>query len=279
MTRSTMGALPARRSTPATRRILRALLVLVALMLVAVGLAIAPPRAGRAEAAGAGYWHTSGTAIVDSANQPVRIAGVNWFGFETANFAPHGLWTRDYRAMMDQMKATGLQHDPPAVLQPAVRRRQHAERHRLRRGRTPTCRADRPADHGQDRRLRRHDRPADHPRPAPAGRRRASPSCGTRPSIPKRAGSRDWAMLARRYAGNPTVIGADLHNEPHGAACWGGGDTARRLAAGRRAGRQRDPGRQPELADLRRGRREAVRHRTRLVGRQPVRRRRSSRCG
>ena len=107
MTPSTMGALPARRSTPATRRVLRALLVLVALMLVAVGLAIAPPRAGRAEAAGAGYWHTSGTTIVDSANQPLRIAGVNWFGFETANFAPHGLWTRDYRSMLDQIKATG----------------------------------------------------------------------------------------------------------------------------------------------------------------------------
>ena len=32
--------------------------------------------------------------------------------------------------------------------------------------------------------------------------------------------------LAARYAGNPTVIGADLHNEPHGAATWGSGNTA-----------------------------------------------------
>ena len=46
---------------------------------------------------------------------------------------------------------------------------------------------------------------------------------------------RDWTMLAARYAGNTTVIGADLHNEPHGAACWGCGDVARdwRLAAER----------------------------------------------
>ncbi|GAB3173213.1 endoglucanase [Micromonospora palomenae] len=53
----------------------------------------------------------------------------------------------------------------------------------------------------------------------------------------------DWKMLAQRYAGNPTVIGADLHNEPHAegtnpaatGACWGCGDTARdwRLAAER----------------------------------------------
>src|SRR5262249_44464246 len=44
----------------------------------------------------------------------------------------------------------------------------------------------------------------------------------------------DWVMLATRYAGNPTVIGADLHNEPHGPAAWGtGGANDWRLAAQR----------------------------------------------
>ncbi len=53
----------------------------------------------------------------------------------------------------------------------------------------------------------------------------------------------DWKMLAQRYASNPTVIGADLRNEPHAegtnpaatGACWGCGATARdwRLAAER----------------------------------------------
>jgi hypothetical protein len=41
-------------------------------------------------------------------------------------------------------------------------------------------------------------------------------------------------MLAQRYAGNPTVIGADLGNEPHGPATWGdGGANDWRLAAQR----------------------------------------------
>jgi endoglucanase len=31
----------------------------------------------------------------------------------------------------------------------------------------------------------------------------------------------DWLTLARRYVNEPHVIGADLHNEPHGAATWG----------------------------------------------------------
>ncbi len=65
-----------------------------------------------------------------------------------------------------------LQHDPPALQQPALRRRQHAQRHRFcaeRRSRRP----ERIAGHGQDRRLRRRDRPAHPARPASSRRRRA----------------------------------------------------------------------------------------------------------
>src|SRR5260221_404467 len=45
----------------------------------------------------------------------------------------------------------------------------------------------------------------------------------------------DWVMLAQHYHDNPTVIGADLHNEPHGEATWGSGVQATdwRLAAER----------------------------------------------
>lgn len=41
----------------------------------------------------------------------------------------------------------------------------------------------------------------------------------------------DWQMLAQRYEGDPTVFGADLHNEPHGAATWGDGNPATDWAA------------------------------------------------
>src|SRR4051794_13546230 len=69
-------------------------------------IVLACPAAARA--GGTGYFHTSGNRIVDSDNQPVRIAGVNWFGFETANYVVHGLWTRDYRSMLDQIKREGF---------------------------------------------------------------------------------------------------------------------------------------------------------------------------
>ncbi|MNJ30904.1 Endoglucanase E1 precursor [compost metagenome] len=54
-------------------------------------------------------------------------------------------------------------------------------------------------------------------------------------SYPESRWISDWVMLAERYKDDPTVIGADLHNEPHGAASWGTGDLATdwRLAAQR----------------------------------------------
>jgi len=40
---------------------------------------------------GDGFWHTHGNQILDSANRAVRIAGINWYGFETADAVPGGL--------------------------------------------------------------------------------------------------------------------------------------------------------------------------------------------
>ncbi|MDM4778056.1 cellulase family glycosylhydrolase, partial [Micromonospora sp. b486] len=91
----------------------------------------------------------------------------------------------------------------------------------------------------------------------------------------------DWKMLAQRYAGNTTVIGADLHNEPHAegtnpaatGACWGCGDTARdwRLAA-ERAGNA-ILGVAAELADLRGGGELPERRPVERLGQRPQQRR------
>ncbi|MDA1013562.1 MAG: cellulose binding domain-containing protein, partial [Planctomycetota bacterium] len=60
------------------------------------------------DALAGGFLATDGNQIVDAAGNPVRITGVSWFGLETHNFAPHGLWSRNWRDMMDQIKDTGF---------------------------------------------------------------------------------------------------------------------------------------------------------------------------
>ena len=202
------------------------------------------------------------------------------------------------RAVGEQPVARAARHDGPARLQHAaravLRRRAEAGRDGHRASTTSSTRtwsACRPLQIlDKVDRLRRQQGHADHPRPAPADRGRAVAALvhadGLRGDL-----DRDWKMLAQRYAGNTTVIGADLHNEPHAegtnpaatGACWGCGDTARdwRLAA-ERAGNAILGG-PAQLADLRRGRelpqrwpvqrlgqRSQQRRGLRLVGRQPV---------
>ena len=51
---------------------------------------------------------TSGNQILNAAGEAVQIEAVSWFGLETSNYAPHGLWTRNWQEMMDEIKATGF---------------------------------------------------------------------------------------------------------------------------------------------------------------------------
>ncbi|MDQ1037005.1 endoglucanase [Streptomyces sp. V3I8] len=189
-----------------------------------------------AEAApGAGYWHTSGRQILDAAGQPVRIAGINWFGFETSNNAVHGLWARDYKSMIDQMKSLGyntirLPYSDDILKSGAVANSidfsggKNADLQ----GRTPLQIMDRIVAYaGQDGLkvvLDRH-------RPDATGQS----ALWYTAAVPETTWITNLKALATRYKGDPTVVGIDLHNEPHDPACWGCGDTARdwRLAAQR----------------------------------------------
>ncbi len=57
--------------------------------------------------AAAAGWTTSGTAVLTPAGTPFTIAGVNWYGFETRLGIAHGLWSQDYRVLVDRVRATG----------------------------------------------------------------------------------------------------------------------------------------------------------------------------
>ena len=77
------------------------------LVLAAAALLLPVSFGQRAAAATTGWWHTSGNQILDSADSPVRIAGINWYGFETNDAVVHGLYVDDYKVVIDDIKSLG----------------------------------------------------------------------------------------------------------------------------------------------------------------------------
>jgi endoglucanase len=188
-------------------------------------VAFAPP--------GASALHTDGAQLVDADGQVVLINGVNWFGLETSAFAPHGLWARNYDDMLAQIAASGFNTVrlpfSDQLLEPSsVPQGIDYQRNPDLQGMSGLAVMDAiiaaAGRHGLAVILDRH-------RPTAA----AQSELWYTPQVPESRWIQDWQMLAARYRGNPTVIGADLHNEPHGPATWGDGNLATdwRLAAER----------------------------------------------
>lgn len=171
-----------------------------------------------------GYYHTRGAQIVTADGTPVRITGINWFGLETPNFTPHGLWSRSLASILDQVKALGYNalrlpysselFDPGSTpnsidfnLNPDLR------------GNTGLEIMDAVIKAAGERGLKII---LDRHRPDAGAQ---SPLWYT-DRYPASRWISDWQMLARRYLDDPTVIGCDLHNEPHATASWGDGNPA-----------------------------------------------------
>ncbi|MGD0248576.1 MAG: cellulase family glycosylhydrolase [Candidatus Limnocylindrales bacterium] len=210
----------------------------VAAIALMVGVVAAVPlaRPGSVQAAGAGYWHTSGRQILDSNNTPVRIAGINWFGFETSNLVPHGLWTRDYKSMLDQIKSTGYNTIrmpysddifKNAIVQGINQSNgMNADLTNLTSLQIMDKLVAYSGQIGLKIILDRH-------RPDSGGQS----ALWYTSSVSEATWIANLKSLASRYANNSTVIGIDIHNEPHDPACWGCGDaTIDWQAAATRAG-------------------------------------------
>ncbi|GCB48280.1 cellulase family glycosylhydrolase [Streptomyces sp. NL15-2K] len=213
------------------RSLRRALCAVAAALLLPLG---AGAQTAHAAEPGAGYWHTSGRQILDAAGQPVRIAGINWFGFETANHVTHGLWARDYKSMIDQMKSLGyntlrvpFSDDilKPGTMPDSIN---FDGKNTDLRGLTSLQVLDKIVAYAGQGGLKVV---LDRHRPDAAGQS----ALWYTSAVPESTWINNLKALATRYKGDPTVIGIDLHNEPHDPACWGCGDTARdwRLAAER----------------------------------------------
>jgi endoglucanase len=205
-------------------------------------LAISAP----ARAQAPGYWHTSGNQIVDSQGNPVRIAGINWYGFETTDEIAHGLWTKDYKAILSTIQSNGynvirVPFSNQMVEQPIVPTNisysNNGPINTDLQGLNSLQILDKVIDAAGA--LGLHVILDNHR--SEAGNSAEDSGLWYTAEYPESAWIGDWTMLAQRYANNPTVIGVDLRNEPHncgaGGACWDtGGSTGDWHLAAERAG-------------------------------------------
>src|SRR5690606_6817425 len=58
--------------------------------------------------ASASYLNRSGNRLLDADGKEVRITGINWFGLETSNLSPHGLWARDWKGLLLDIRDMGF---------------------------------------------------------------------------------------------------------------------------------------------------------------------------
>lgn len=191
---------------------------------------------------GTGYLSTKGNQIVDSTGAPVRLTGINWFGMETDNHTFHGLWASvTWKSMMDHMAQLGyntirVPFAGDALASGAQATSVNTNTNPDLVGLSPLQILDKVVAYAGQLGMRIM---LDRHRPTAAGQT----ALWYTPTVSEASMTADWTMLAKRYAGNPTVIGGDLFNEPHAegtypngtGSCWGCGDTARdwRLAAQR----------------------------------------------
>jgi len=172
---------------------------------------------------------------MDASNKVVGLSGLNWFGFETSNLAPYGLDVRNWEDLLDQIKELGYNvirlPFSNAVLEPGITPA-HID-YTLNpdlAGLTSLEVMDKIIAGAGERNIKVI---LDNHR-STIGDGPESNGLWYTDEYPEIRWIDDWKALATRYNGNPTVIGADLRNEPY-AACWGCGDSATdwRLAAER----------------------------------------------
>jgi endoglucanase len=184
-----------------------------------------------------GFLHVEGNKLVDWRGKTVRLTGVNWFGLETNNQEPHGIWTRDYRSMVKQIAVLGFNVIRlPWANQILRSGAQASDGNGFGKsgpdpydgtnpinadlvGKSPLEIMDKVIDaageFGVKIILDNHSREPDG---------YMNEQVWYTDKTPEKQWIEDWVFLANRYAGNTTVVAADLDNEPHGIASWGKGD-------------------------------------------------------
>jgi aryl-phospho-beta-D-glucosidase BglC (GH1 family) len=191
----------------------------------------------------ASYLSARGAKLYNDKGEAVRLTGVNWFGFETSNMGPHGLWARDYHGILLQIKSLGFNCVRIPFCNTMLRdgakiqsinfygedpfyKREITQLNKELDGLAPLQIMDEiiryAGECGLAVILDNHSREPDG---------YMNEKLWYTAITSEQQWIDDWVMLAERYKGNRAVIGFDLNNEPHGkakdgGATWGAGNPA-----------------------------------------------------
>jgi endoglucanase len=186
-----------------------------------------------------GYLTTDGARLLDGRGNEVRLVAVTWFGFETPNFMPHGLWSRSLASMLDLIQSLGF----VAIRIPFSN--QFLDDGSKPNGFDPNANPDltnvdalglldKVVDGAKARGLKiildRHQAKA-----APDVSNDPTEALWYNDAYPESRWIADFQRLATRYANNPTVVAIELATDLRDPATWGDGnpDTDFRAAAER----------------------------------------------
>ena len=183
-----------------------------------------------------GFLRTAGNQIIDSQGKTVQISGVNWFGMESTTQAPHGLWTRSYKEMINEMAGLGfntirLPYSSELLHTTAAPNGIDFSKNADLQGLSGVQVMDAIIAYAGQQGMRVI---LDHHRSG-AGAGTSDNGLWYDSTYTEDAWVADWVTLANRYKTNSTVIGFDLHNEPH-SGTWGGGGATDWARAAERAG-------------------------------------------
>ncbi len=181
------------------------------------------------------FLSVSGNKLFDVQGKEVRLTGVNWFGFETQNYFPHGIWTRDMKSVLQQIKDLGFNTIRVPwcneMLNPGVTINVPSYGSDAYTGISPMneeeSKVTKPIElmdifvrwcQENDMKivLDNHSRAADG---------FLNEKLWYTPEYSEERWINDWIFMANRYKDFSAVVGMDLNNEPHGSS-WGNSNPA-----------------------------------------------------
>ena len=167
----------------------------------------------------------------------VVIKGVNWFGFETNLYTVHGLWAQSMDFLLDFVKDNGFNALRVPFSAEVALNLDTLRARDVNAASNPSL-VNQPAGKVLDALVKKCRQRGIlvmldmHRLKATDGISEVWYS----DAYPESTVVRAWQAIARRYRDEPTVFAADVKNEPHGAATWGGDPKTDWAAAAERIG-------------------------------------------